>query len=193
MGTISTIVNPEPRIFGFSGLADAQLENSEVPRAEVVYAEDFTIEAGTVTDDQAVFITCILPQNFAWVVVDLHFSVITSDKPNGQTVGWDSPANFVFADGPSPTMRTIQIPGIGRVEGISMGTESNSSIIPYWFENIPKMVLVPKPGQAAQLSVRVANREQDRPECSGSFAARFMMYDIAQAHHFYVNTPALVR
>lgn len=189
MAIVQTTVNIDPVIFGFSGLGGMIQPQTEVPRGEVVYST--TNEAVTVGtgDGQFLEIICNLPRNFAYVLMEIHLGITGVGVDD-----WDEVALAALVDTKTPNGRSfnLQMQGTSNGLGHRLPGSNFSFRRLYTFEDYAKVLVQ---GSAARLNVDLANDGLgDLDQVAAfEFYARFLMYDIDQAHHYQVNTPTPVR
>lgn len=188
MATTVTTLVPRMDLFGFTSLPGGAQERSAIPRQEVVFNiidGDITVAAGGA--DQSLTITCNLPINFAYALMDVHLGINGADAAD-----WSNTALGVWTDGDSSD-RTIAALFEGTSKGVSQNTSSSFGAVTrqYTFGDKPGIILLPK--NEPKLVVKVSNATIDGALMNCHFMARCLMFDISQAHNWEVNTPIPVR
>jgi len=183
-----TTISPEPRPFAFTGFDETVTRGADVARAEIVYTGNATIPVPAVGDTQALVLDIKLPKSFCYVLLDVSLliqtqSVSIDDWPDSGTYtqrpGGEPVTDFKFSGGLEASGNTI----------ISDTSSQKSWRLP----NKPSYVLIPSVGLDGVVSIRITTKAIDLPQASFDFYVRFLQYDINQAHHWAVNSPAYVR
>ncbi len=191
MAVEQTVVTPNPAIFGFQGMPDIVGEQSIVPRGEVVFSVIGGIVAATgVGDSQLLTVGCSLPVNFAYALLE-----VACELQGADAVDWDVASLSRWQDDnalPPTGSQSIRIP----VQGLSHGIVQSATPSRLWtYGTIPNQIIIPKQGFAAGVSManNFTNGNLQGSSMVFDFYARFLMYDVAQAHHWQANTPTPIR
>jgi len=192
MATIRTTISPTPQLFPFSGLPDPEGDLSSVPRGELIFSIDpasDNVTEGDTADDQEIFLSMVLPQNFAYALMEIKLSLdgTVADIPN-----WDPVAIAAAVNG--TTNRTMS----AALQGVSNGiyhhkTGAGPAGRVYTFEGMTGLIHSPRASEQANVSIKWANTTVDGEAASVRLWCRFLVYDIAQIHHWAVQTAQLVR
>jgi len=195
MTTTITAFTPFGPQFPFTGLSDDRQELTELPRSEITFniKNGAIVAGGGVDDDQLLNIMCVLPVNFAYVLVDIHMQLFSSAVlDNADIDDWDATAEASVIE----SSEFSDADALWYQQGISNGTLLALDDIQarriWTFDRLMRKVIVPKTTNAV-LTVNVGNNTPDGAAAKVNFQARFLVYDIAQAHHVWVNNPSLVR
>lgn len=188
MATTTTNLTPAAELFGFTGLPGALQERSAVPRQEVIFNiidGDITVAAGGA--DQDLSITCNLPVNFSYALMEVHLAINGADAAD-----WGNSALAIWTDGDA-TDRTIACLFEGTSKGVAGTSSSSFGALSrqYTFADKPTVILLP--ANEPKLVLKVANSTIDGAAMNTHFMARMLMFDIDQAHHWEVNTPMPIR
>ncbi len=192
MAVVTTTITPALRYFPYSGLPDSYKERSPFPRGELTFVADTEAIALTgAGDNQNLRIRCTLPQGFAYVLADLAFDVFAAVAGDANNFPVNATAFIVDSSvaGQDRTYRT----------DFSMISES-SSLTPgnliktYRPVNQGGKVIRCAPGQTGEMRLDAFNlTANDGAYTLHTFFARFLQYDIEQAHHYQVNSPVPTR
>lgn len=191
MATVTTALTPTPTIFPMQGIDDTVRDLSRVPRAEVFFSLDSEdVPVATGGDDSRINITCNLPVNFSYVVMEMNMKI---DQASGTTWGWESRssgfvlpgsvgnrdynANF-FSEGGDVSITDLQDVRVRRI---------------FQFKDLPSMVILPKMGDQASIGCQIGSASVDNAASKVQFMCRLLQFDVTQAHHFQVNTPTPIR
>lgn len=190
MADITTTFSITPQLLGFSGLDEAMRNNSQVPRQEVIYnVLDGDIPLTGVGDNQIISITTALPSGYAYVLAEVSMMLSAA---SGTTNGFaDTFAGFVV-DGVSGRnfQRFFEMTAPGL---IIAGPQTALPARCYSPRNLPQVVILPPEGEVSLMALLIKNATAGDVAYKLNFFARFLMYDVNQAHHWAVNTPTLVR
>ncbi len=190
MATTQTAFAPAPIVSPFTGLGTlSETVRASSPRSEVTYSIlAGAVTVGAVGEDQRVFINCILPINFAYVVVDCFVRLLTADAADWGVVGELSCADSDSSD------RTF----LASQEMISSGTIDvpSTTISRVWNAAHPllRTVMLKAPASAAtRCAVSISNASLAGTAGTLDFYMRFLQFDVEQTHHVGVNWPQLTR
>lgn len=186
MAVATTTFTPPPMRQAFSGLDSVGGERSPWPNAEqrfCVLAGAVDVEAGG--DSQKVDIQCDLPVNFAYTLMEIHMSIFGADIAD-----WETNGDCFFTDGTGslPQGRTM----ISAIPAWSEGVVGTLLAFRFDFQGMG----VQLPANAVstpQLRFIMANDTIDGSAMTVNFCARFLQFNIEQAHHFEVNSAMAVR
>ena len=186
MANTNTAIAPTPQFFPLTGLPDVTQNKTSLPKAECYFiGVSEAITASGAGDTQSLSVTCSLPQNFAYTLLDISFRVwgIDSSKPF-ETCGF---AGF-----------TDLRPSLGQVlalahmcEGTSHNTGTTQEQV-YAFNNRPTAVAIADSGPSS-FEIYLGNTNTQVQASNAEFLIRFGVYNIDQAHHVQVNAPQLTR
>ncbi len=186
MAVATTTFTPSAMVFPYEGLPTLGGDHSQHPFAEL----RFNILAGTVAveaggDSQKIDVQVTLPRNFAYTPMDVHFSIFGADFAD-----WEAFADCFWTDGlgTGPNPRTVLAPIPCWNEGVSGTLRS------YRFDFERMGVLKPGGGGSTpQFRVLLVNPVINGSAMTVNFSARFLQYNIEQAHYFAVNSPTPTR
>lgn len=180
------------RQFPFAGLSDKPRERSDVPRASLIFDfRSIDIAAVGAGDEQRFRLNCLLPRNFAYVLTDFFWGM--SGVTPGATNNWDNLGNCNYNNATSPstnreyTMFT-QVQSLGQSLTFDVLMKSWR-----WIGDLPTLVVQTVAGAQAQCVFEFRNPVEDDQAYSGNGLVRFLVYDIAQTHHWQPNSPTLTR
>ncbi len=149
---------------------------------------DFDVAATGAGDTSRVIISCVLPQNFSYVMCDTALSL----RPiSAGTNNYDNQVNVNVTDSDGGTDRTWS----WRTVLASDGEVINNTLHwKYWRPlNLPTMTILTAPGQQASATLVAMNETANDVAYKGNLVVRFLAFDVNQVHHWAVNTPQLVR
>lgn len=195
MAFVQTVLTPEPRIFGFAGLPENVQDRSAVPRAEVVFSEigagvTAQIPVATGGDTQGLFLRFTLPLGFAYALTYVSLFLDGADCAD-----WDDVAIGFLQDDNVVGIRSIRAGFAMRSYGETGDAVASSLKVWEASNHLPDILALPQPQAAQGVSVicQISNQVADGTAMNVDAYARFLMYDVAQAHNYAVNTPTLVR
>jgi len=195
MPTESTVFNPEPRIFPFVGFPEPQSDFMFYPRSEITYniKNGLVPNPASALDDQLCSVSCALPGNFAYVVAEVHLQLFASlPSGNANVSDWEGQCETYITE----TASFASADALWYTEGLSggafLGTETVQARRVYQFASLVKKVILPRL-EDASLTMNVANPVLNGPDVKINFQARFLTFDISQAHHVAISTPTLIR
>lgn len=187
MATITTSFTPEGLTFPYIGIGvDPAQFITMIPSAEVM----FQITSGAVTlsgvgDDQKINIDCALPRSFAWALVESSLILKSVDAGD-----WDLNCRSWLVDATTNPVYNTPIEYVS--EGLAHDTTLQESLT-YTVRNLPTKIIVPHSTLDANFHVQLHNITLNDAAGVMTFSARFLRYDLNQAHYFAVNTPLLTR
>lgn len=182
MALITTTITPPPQIFGYSTVSGAAIADTNAPRGEVVFSannEDITL-AG-VGDTQLAIMIMVLPQNYAYALVDLFLEMQAIDQED-----WDTHALCVINATENQGLKfNLESTGTSLFTGTLQARSYSAPVL-------PKAVLRPV-GMGTSVSINLSNRVTNGAASGLTLYARFLQYDVAQHHDVAVNLPILTR
>jgi len=188
---MTTIVVP-PTVLGFTSLDEAFQTRSDVPRSEFVFASQDIIPDPGVGETQSVVYELQLPFGFAYVCVEVTMRITDNGAP-GEAKLWGLASSLQLRDGTSSGNSSYSVDSVGlRYSGQSGDEDSVRGSVFYQFDNLPKVVVIARDPNG--LCTVVADTvETNQAAVTTRIFARFLQYDVRQAHHYQVNTPTLTR
>lgn len=188
MAVATTAFTPAAELFGLTNIPESLYrDRANIPRQEL----EFNILNGTVDaeaggDSQFITISCVLPVGFVYAWVGCNLGV------TGSTVGDDfnKVAQAIFRDGVADanTKYRLWVPS-----ELAVSTPNNTfQILSYVWRDLPNRILIPA-NDTGLLQVTLNNPVIDGSAATVQFSARFLVFDIVQAHHYLVSTPQLIR
>lgn len=189
MALVTTAFTIAPSFFGIVNLPDPVTQRSNIPRQEL-YFNSFAqvIPVATGGDTQLLTEACILPIGFAYAAMEFYMSVVGADAAD-----WGGTGILSIRDGIEDVDTDYRIHLVSPTNAVGLGAV-NVDFRSYCFEPplLPKRIILPQTG-GSLWSFQVGNTTADGSAMTANISARFLQYDIAQAHDFEVNTPTLVR
>jgi len=157
-----------------------------VPRQELVVWNTVLVAPPGAGNTRKHQITLTLPKNFSFVLVELQ--VVADVQIETVVNNWAAQAEGAWKNGGSALT-------IASYLDLRSGTIAvPNTVRPYSIVGkTPSVVMIPQGGQECQAVLRLTDPTDNGPLTSVGIYARFLMYDIAQAHHWEVNTPTLTR
>jgi len=192
-----TSIVPLPTVFGFTGLPENFQTESFIPRAEFLFANQTTIPVPQLPqDNQVARFELELPFGFAYVAVELTLQVSDLGGDFGHSLEWSHAAGMFLRDAPSFgdasfTSDQVGLRNAAQVTGADPDDGINGTVI-YQFLQMPTVVAIAREPHAL-CQVTVSCLANDGPEVLARLFARFLQYDVRQAHHYQVNMPSLTR
>ncbi len=188
MAVITTAITPTQRLFPFSGYEDNQGNRSNFPRGEIwLTALGESITLSGVGDTQIVSLSSALPVNFAWCLVDMDMKISATV---GDTYGFDLDFECRVSDSTSTPLRTF-FSNIGlHSEGVNAAGSAGTveEAVYHAPAGLFKGVILPAtPAQQVELFLRGFNSTTNQGAYLLDFTARFLQFDIVQAHDLHVN------
>ncbi len=188
MAVDTEIFTPDGKFFGLTGVDQPRSTLSAIPRQELFF--DLVNQAVAVPeagDSQLVEIICFLPIAFAYVLTEVFCGITGADSND-----WSSRISLNLHDGQDSSTDTYRL--LWQSEA-SSDQLVGSVVVRSWNcpkYNIPNRVVIPR-ATGAEFKVHANNATVDGTAQSLQFGCRFLVFDIAQAHHFLLNTPQLIR
>lgn len=191
MAVVTTTVTPVVSIDPYTGVDELLQNRSDFPRSEIRHTRrDVTIAATGVGDNQFVSISGNMPQNFAYCLTDLFFSL---ESAAGNTNNFDTTIAFGLIDSLSTgSARTweLHLPNLGS---IAVKDADQKQIMAYHFQVMPSMVMSPPTGHQIGYELSAFNGTANDGAYLGNFYARFQQFDINQTINAAVNRQTPVR
>lgn len=191
MAATVTTIAPPPLLFSYTGLPAGDLRLN-LPRAEVHFGGPQLSANVTVAgagDDQRIDITCTLPLGYAYVLRELHLSMVNDDAAD-----WEDNGFTTWQNSTTEADRSTFVPmGIHSTGGGANGPAGFR--VKNWTLVDPiRQVVKPAVGnQGLEFFLSLQNPVIDGAAGFVHFMIRFLQYDIEQAHHYAVNNPIPVR
>lgn len=185
MATTATLFTPGLKSFPYIGIGPAAQVMSPIPSAEVT----FSIISGAITvaaagEDQSIFINCLLPRSFCYVLIECSMRISGIDAD-----AWDQEAFADLQDSSSSPVDVIPV----RMVNLQLSHNTSISKARTYVASPPSKVVVPLAIDDAKFSIYVQNTTIDDAVGSLRFFARFIRLDRNQAQFWQVNTPVLIR
>lgn len=187
MAIVTTIIEPDPVVLGWSGIGDTMREVSKFPRAEVRFYDKQTMALAGAGDNQAFYTNLVLPSGYAYVLDTIRVLF--------QGVGGANPQNWTalggaFANAQGP-IKEYEIP-IHADPYLYANTAGHNGVI-WETQDPPKTILIPRGDEKCVGFMSAYNTVAADAQYSCTTFGRFLMYDINQAFDNEVNTPVLTR
>ena len=196
MALQTTTITPTPAFFPFAGLGQLDRDRSAVPFGQIRYAEEFSVPTPGAGNNQRCVIDMDLPQNAAWVLAEISLEFYgdsaTSVRMGEALAGNSARAELQVTDSGSGTDRQFRWNG----ELVSDAQAQFGDAVYYRVYTpltLPKMVLLPPRGQAAQVTLDVYNPTANDQAYTGNVYCRLLGYQVDQTYHWQPNTPLLTR
>lgn len=186
MATTTTTTDITPTYFPFTGLPGIEdLANSWIPRGYLVFEDSsVAITVAGAGEDQIWRIEMDLPIGYAYVLVEAHVQL---QGAIADLAGWD----LVMGGELVSPGRSIPFDGLASPDGDVMVTTALDRRF-FSFPDLSTTIMIASDGSATTI-FRIGNHTTDDAAMTGSVFARFLQYDIAQAHHFQIHMPQLIR
>jgi len=184
----STVIIADPRPFAFTGFDELNTRGSEVARAEIVYTGTVTIPQPAGGDTQSINLQIDLPKSFCYVLLDLGLLI---QAPTDKIDDWPDNGSYIQRPGGEPATQFKFTAGLDAT-GVTIISDTSSQKH-YSLLNKPSYVLIPSVGLDGIVRITITNKGIDGPATTFEFYVRYLQYDINQAHHWAVNSPAYVR
>lgn len=188
MAVTTTNFDPPGIPFPYSGLDTLGGDESPHPFTELrfnVLAGAVPVEAGGNT--QRADITVTLPRNFAYTLMDIHYSMTGADGAD-----WDAGVDCWFTDGTSSTgpanLRTF----IAIIPAWSEQIAGN--LRAFRFDTTKMGVIIPgSPDSTPQFRTIHQNLNINGSLMTVQFHMRVLQFNLEQAYYFAVNSPTPTR
>ena len=188
MATVATSTTQTLKSFAFTGIGDVKQDRSQIPRQEIFVSNSGVIAAPGAGNVRQHTFNIVLPMNFSYALVEASFRLDSSAGVSD----WAKESDGVWSDGVSGATRVVLIPV--RFNSLTTRAEqAPGAIQTFTMDKVPNQVLVPQSGTSANLLWRVYDDTDNGGATNYNVYARFLMYDITQAHHWAVNSPTLTR
>ena len=186
MAAVLTTIIPEASSFSFEGRGDLLRAQTQVARQETFFVGSQTVVAAGAGDTRQVKFEFNLPPNFAFVCIEMSARIIA-------TAGdlWEKQSDGTFANAQSGA-RSIEIP-VSLTTSSTMAEAIQASTLIYTMKTVTKMVLTPINNESVQMTINFRDSKASSGAATFTWFARFLMYDVTQAHHYQVNSPTLTR
>lgn len=190
--TVSTLV---PTVLEFPYIrpgGESETWSSNAPRAEKIFsitgANNVTAAAGG--EDQRINTTLVLPKGFAYVLVEFHATLFGLDD----IADWD-PAAFVVLKDTTDFATVTQFAGLPCEKSSIWHVAPTQGGAEYTIptEMLLKKTVIPHMNNDADMDFALSNIIADGGVMTFRLLARFLVYDINQAHHYEVNAPVPIR
>lgn len=187
MALVTTAFTITPSFFGLTNLPDSFTQRSAIPRQEMFF-QSFgqVIPVATGGDTQLMTESCTLPIGFTYAAMEFYVSVVGADAAD-----WGGTGILSIRDGIEDVDTDYRIHLVSPTNAVGLGA-TNVNFRSYTFENLPTRIILPQLG-GSLWQFTVGNTTADGAAMTANISARFLVFDIAQAHDFEVNTPTLVR
>jgi len=179
--------------FGFQGLDTAGQERSHVPRQEIFFALNAQpYEETPAPDELRLLLQTTLPFGYAYALTDMYLSVLHGDAG---TENWDVVAACSLRDSNQDVNQTYRT----EIQGVSHGDSSagEGGAVRIWtFDKLPTWIIIPIGAQSVNhITMSISTFDDPGGVEPGTVTVliRAIQFDVAQAHHYEVNTPLLVR
>lgn len=191
MATTTTEFNPNPIRFSYIGLPPDSDVTSPIPKAEI----NFIINAGVVTaaasgEDQEYMIHCALAPGYAYVLMNVNMYILAASVAD--SADWEDNANAWTSNanvhGGQPDFVGRYLSGL-RLEGITTNPGNGLGLKTYQVGNVTNNIILPLRGYPGALHISNINDTIDGGALTMYFVARFLEFDLQQAHHWAINTP----
>lgn len=183
MAVIASSIVPQAIHKQFVGFGPGMAEwVTEIPQAEILFYEEAgVITAATGGDTQSLTVTCALPKGYAYAMVECYQAIFCADISE-----WDA-ALYAEVTGVDPDYKTML-----SMEGKATFRNSAVPAKVYPLEQ-PLLKIVVPGADGAQFLTFSTNQTAAGAAGTVRMFARFLRYELNQAHYWAVNTPTLVR
>jgi len=172
-----TTNTPDAEILGFNAPPDVDREKTGLPRAEVVFLVNQVTIAEGALEDQLWAVQCALPANYYFILVDV-WAQVQGVLP-ADVAAWEDRCTLGLLDGSGVRVGWVPMTGGAVCQYKVMGPEHGM---------LKSMIK----GGTVQTFIW-CNPDIGDPEVTGSFYARFLMYDVNQRHNVMVHNAIPVR
>lgn len=174
--------------FPYIGLMSGDYAQTFIPKSEVL----FSLSAGTIVvagagEDQQVRVTCNLPRGWAYVFLEATLRITNADVAD-----WDDCASSEMKDNDSGTVNFITHMTMCTGAGIAHASTTQPIKTYHVMNPINKVFLCNGAGDG-RLRFVLHNLVIDGAAGTCDAYARFLRFELNQAHHYAVNTPVSVR
>jgi len=155
-----------------------------IPRGEALFTQSAgSITAAAAGESQSFSITCSLPNTFAYVLME--FSIELIDTEVGDLADWDTSFRCFLQDGLADT---TWIAGLRLDAGGAYSEGATLKGQTYQLLRPPTKLVVPQPA-GGRFFVNGFNNTIDGGPVGCIFMAKFLEFDLNQAHLSGMNTP----
>lgn len=187
MAITTTTITPLQQILGFEGLGFEDRLQTPAPVLEVrPYVAGTTIPNPGAGNNQAFDCTAVLPQGYAYVLMDLFVNIAGPSSGNNFPQG----LHCTFRSANTSASRQILMDVINTQ--VSYATNA-TPYRAYTLQVKPSIVMIPDDGASVSLSVYGYNATANDGAHTYRQMARLLQFDIAQAHGVGLNTPLPTR
>ncbi len=186
-------IAPEPSPFAWNAAPGAVIDRTSIPRGEIRFViKDGVIPLSAVGDNQALTVQCTLPNNWAYVLMDLFLSIRST--VDAEANGWGATALAILLDSLSDANYEQRFAMVSDSIGNELSATEVFETRAYHPPRLPTVTMVPPASATGPfLQVDVLNATANQGAYQVQFLARFLQYDYEQAHDFRVNQPFLIR
>lgn len=192
MGTQLTQFAPDPLPVMYGTAGQLATDVSNIPRGELdFYIANGSVTAGNATDNQRVEITCTLPRGFAFLLTDLDLYMQVPYASD-----WNVYARANMSNTPNSGM--LKSTSAIRLDAGARITKSDDMTydeLVYHPVDLPDRLFYPPANDTSNptLVLYLVNATANQGAAFCTFNARFLQYDVLQAHRSPVNTPTYTR
>lgn len=184
MATTSTTFTVAEARFGFISEI-VNISESPIPKAEIIYA----ITGGTVTaaaagEDQEMIIFCPLRQGYAYVLTEME--MLFREAEAGDIGDWDASMTATTTNGAWVAANRFD-------GGIAVNNSTSLQDRTFKCAQPTQKIIIPTGPAAANLFIRGWNTSIDGGPMTVNFLARFLEFDLQQAHHWAIQSQFPVR
>jgi hypothetical protein len=195
MAEVSTTIPLVNRLRTYTGIgADPNRNDTPVPRGELrCAAHDASIAAVGAGDTQVVFIDCLPPVNFAYVLASVSIAVKPASAAHANN--FLNVANGYLANSDSSALATYEDYFALTSPGKSYDAFTGGALKVFQPVDLPGTVLLQRndSDRSARVWFGMENDTANDVAYLLTFLSRFYVYDLEQAHHYGINTPILTR
>lgn len=191
MATVTTTLTLTQEFVPYVGDVGTIREYSPVAAGELrVFDYNETIAATAAGDNQEISATAALPQNRAYVLLDIYARLLAA---SGNDVNFTDSLDCTLTDAAlaADTKFAIDIPLWSRGQG--QRGAGNRGFKTYVGTITPGAVIIPQGGEQVELELNGYNATANDGAYAFNFFARFLVLLLPQAFHFQVNNPTVVR
>lgn len=189
MAVVTTNIVPTQLQFPFSGFREPRAEVTSDARAEILaFVAGGSITLSGVGDTQRLIVTIDLPLNFAYVITDYVMELVGTA---GDVFGFAAQGQAQLLNAVAAATQNIPV-GVtsdGIAENAVTVDSRNYRLASKW-----SGVLLPSTSSdRIRMQLVMANPTTNQGAYTINLSARFLKYDISQAHDLRVNTPIPTR
>lgn len=161
---------------------------TNIPRSEKIFtAINFAVTVASGGDTQAIIVTCVLPEGFAYVMLEGAVQLTGADIAD-----WN-PAVFATLDDRTANPQLRDVYQVDRGGVASAGGAGAGLTTCYRCLNCPTKMLIPSASPGGQNRWVLENLVVDGAAMTVICYFRFLVFDLNQAYYWAVNTPMPVR